>query len=118
MFKRLFGPKKKHDARSADLEIIGQLQKLGADLSRPRDTIVYLYFKTEDGARIAADHLSANAFDAQVRPAAAGNIPWVVVANRDDVVNPKSIDDLNMIAEEAASAGGGEYDGWEAAAKP
>jgi hypothetical protein len=117
VFQRLFGPRKK-DARAADLGIIAQLQKLGADLRQPRDTVVYLYFKTEDGAKVAADQLRLHEFDAKVRPAAAGKVPWAVIANRDYVVNSDSIQELSAIAEQAARAGDGEYDGWEAAARP
>ena len=117
MLKRLFG-RQPPDIESMDGQVIDQLRKAGADLSQPRDTVHYLYFQTEDGAKIAADKLRTHGLTAVVQPAAAGSDPWLVKANHDLVVNADSIREIRRVVEDAAKAGGGEYDGWEAAASP
>lgn len=103
---------------SGDDMVIDQLVKAGADLRQPRDTVHYLYFQSEEGANVAADMLSAHGLTANAKPAASGSDPWVVIANHDYVVNADSIRDIRRVAEEAARAGDGDYDGWEAAAVP
>jgi hypothetical protein len=117
VLNRLFGrtPPK---VQSGDDLVIEQLVKAGADLSRPRDTVHYLYFPSEQGANVAAERLRAHGLTTIVKPAASGNDPWVLIANHDFVVNSDSIRELVAVAEEAARAGGGDYDGWEAAATP
>ncbi len=117
MFKKLFG-RKAPNLDSDDEMVIDQLKKAGADLRQPRDTVHYLYFQSEAGANVAAEKLRARGLTANAEPAAAGKDPWVVIANHDYVVNLDSIRDIRRVAEEAARAGGGDYDGWEAAAKP
>ena len=117
MFKRLFG-RTRPDVQSGDEKVIEQLVKAGADLRQPRDTVHYLYFRSEEGANVAAESLRAHGLTANAKPAAAGNDPWVVIANHDYVVNADSIREIRRVAEEAARAGGGNYDGWEAAAAP
>jgi hypothetical protein len=101
-----------------DAMVIEQLRKAGADLSLPRDTVHYLYFPTREGAEAAAEMLRGHGLTVEVKPAAAGAVPWLALANHDYVVNAKSIRAIRLSAEEAARAGGGDYDGWEAAAKP
>ena len=117
MLRRLFG-RQPPDIDSLDGQVIDQLRKAGADLRQPRDTVHYLYFQTEDGAKVAAEKLRAHGLIAVVQPAAAGSDPWLVKANHDFVVNAESIREIRRVAEEAAAAGGGDYDGWEAAASP
>jgi hypothetical protein len=117
VLNRLFG-RRPPTAKSGDDLVIEQLVKAGADLRQPRDTIHYLYFQTEEGAQTAAAQLRAHGLTANAKPAAAGSDPWVVIANHDYVVNTDSIREIRQVAEDAARAGGGEYDGWEAAAVP
>ena len=117
MLRRLFG-RKPRDIGELDGLVIAQLRKAGADLRLPRDTIHYLYFPTQEGAEVAAGRLSAEGLTAEAKPAAAGDLPWVVIANHDYVVNDETIRAIRAVAEDAARAGGGEYDGWEAAAVP
>lgn len=117
MFKRLFG-QKPTKVQSGDEMVIEQLVKAGADLRQPRDTVHYLYFQSEQGANVAAERLRAHGLTANAQPAASGDEPWVVIANHDYVVNAESIRAIRRVAEDAARAGGGDYDGWEAAAVP
>jgi hypothetical protein len=117
MFKRLFG-QKPSKAQSGDEMVISELVKAGADLRQPRDTVHYLYFQSEEGANVAAEKLRAHGLTANAKPAASGNDPWVVIAKHDYIVNLDSIRDIRRVAEEAAQAGSGDYDGWEAAAEP
>lgn len=117
MLRRLFG-RQPPDIDSMDAQVIDQLRKAGADLRQPRDTVHYLYFQREDGANIAAERLREHGLTAAVQPAAAGSDPWLVKANHDLIVTAESIREIRLVAEDAATAGGGDYDGWEAAASP
>jgi hypothetical protein len=117
VLRRLFG-RKPRDIGELDAMVIAQLRKAGADLRLPRDTIHYLYFPTQEGANVAAGMLRAEGLTAEAKPAAAGELPWVVIANHDYVVNDETIRAIRAVAEDAARVGGGEYDGWEAAAVP
>jgi hypothetical protein len=117
VLRRLFG-RKSPDIESMDGMVIEQLRKAGADLGLPRDTIHYLYFRTREGADTAAEMLRGHGLTVEVKPAAAGDLPWLALANHDYVVNADSIRAIRGVAEDAARAGDGDYDGWEAAASP
>jgi hypothetical protein len=107
VLRRLFG-RKPRDIGELDGMVIAQLRKAGADLRLPRDTIHYLYFPTQEGANVAVGMLSAEGLTAEAKPAAAGELPWVVIANHDYVVNDETIRAIRTVAEDAARAGGGE----------
>jgi hypothetical protein len=68
---RLFG-KKKHefDSVEADDLVLDQLRRLGKDLTKPRDARFYLYVRTEEDARAAADELRAEGYTTEVEPSA------------------------------------------------
>jgi len=90
VLRRLFG-RKPRDVTALDGLVIAELRKAGADLRRPRDTIHYLYFPTQEGADVAAGQLRTHGLTADAKPAASGDLPWVVIANHDYVVNDESI---------------------------
>jgi Regulator of ribonuclease activity B len=109
--------KKKLSASEGDSLVIRQLAAHGANLSRPRDVQHYLYFPTEPEASNAAQILEGEGYGVEVSMG-ADNINWLVLASSSQVVSPDSVVQFRSRMMEVASSLGGEYDGWEAAAKP
>jgi Regulator of ribonuclease activity B len=99
-----------------DRLILEQLRGLGADLSRPRHAIQFLYFPDEAGARGAAETLAASGYEVEVRPPGEGIAQWAAVAETQAVVDEEWIGGMRPRMDAVAHANGGEYDGWEAAA--
>ena len=106
--------------KNKDLLVLAQLMAQGAELSKPRHALYYLYFGSQDVADQAAARAKAAGYDADVReplPEYPGQ--WSVVCDRRDalldVEGVKAADDLFQgIADDL----GGEFDGWEASLQP
>jgi hypothetical protein len=105
-----------------DLQVVGQLTQMGADLKAPRPTVFYLYFPALATGTAAADALRAEGFRVTVGPLPEDYLaehpdapnPWRVTAERaDKALVPdflrETVDRCAQIADEF----GGEYDGWE-----
>lgn len=130
LLKLIFGSKDGHlqmvdkvtDPVAADAQILEQLVRLGANLSEPRDVRHYLYLPTEEAAEHAASELRNEGYQVEARPSAdaASNPPnpWLVLATKDAIVNSETVAAARDRFGQLASEGNGEYDGWEAAAKP
>jgi hypothetical protein len=99
-----------------DRLILEQLRNMGADLSRPRHVIQFLYFPDEAGARGAAQTLTASGYEVDVRPPSEGIEQWAAVAETHVVVDEAWVDEMRERMDAVAQANGGDYDGWEAAA--
>jgi hypothetical protein len=103
-----------------DQQVLKQLRRLGANLSRPREIIHFLYFPTQVAAERASHHLRGEGYMIDVRPAAnaADNPPnpWLMEARVIAVVDESTVQPMRQKFEDLAESGGGEYDGWEAAA--
>ena len=93
---------------------LDQLEKAGANLGRGRETVHYLYLPTQQAAERVAHDLAREDRQIETRPAATGS-SWLVLLKQHVVVSEESIAALRGEFESAASALGGEYDGWEAA---
>jgi Regulator of ribonuclease activity B len=128
-WRDLFKPKAREEddepvsggtGEQSDKRVLKQLRRLGANLARPREVIHFLYFPTQVAAEQASHHLRGEGYMIDVRPAAnvADNPPnpWVMEARIVAVVDEASVIPMRAKFEEIAAAGGGEYDGWEAAA--
>jgi Regulator of ribonuclease activity B len=94
------------------------LEKLGADLALPRHVIHFIYFDREEDARAAAEEIPEAGWDATVEEPSEGTSQWVIRAEATRVVDPHTVPSYRAWFEELASRRSGEYDGWEAAAKP
>ena len=106
--------------KDKDIELLGQMLKMGADLNAPRHALYYLYFGTREAAETGALEGRAADYSCEVReplPAFPGK--WSLVCERPDAVldiaGVRRADDLFQAI---ADRRGGEFDGWEAAAKP
>jgi hypothetical protein len=128
-----FGRKKKNDeavdpearspqlgVKNKDLALMGQLLQQGADLNKPRHALYYLYFTSRDAAEAGAEEGRAAGYACDVRePLAEYPGQWSLVCERPDaVLDPNGVNAADDLFQGIADRLGGEFDGWEAAARP
>ena len=104
------------DASAADLSVIDQLRDQGADLSKPRHVLAYIYFATKPDAQRATAELASGGFRGSLGSNEAKE--WLTTVELEMVVSAESIADLSTRLQAIADRYGGEYDGWEASAEP
>jgi uncharacterized membrane-anchored protein len=104
--------------QDADTLALRQLAGRGADLAKPRHVIHFLYFALEDEARAAAAAITEASWTANVEPPTETIAQWCVQADGHRTVGPETVAAFRSWFENVAGEHGGEYDGWEAAAKP
>jgi hypothetical protein len=126
-WRDLFKPKERDDEQVSDetpegddKRVLKQLRKGRANLSRPREVVHFLYFPTQVAAERASHELRGEGYMIDVRPAANAAEkppnPWLMEARIFAVVDESTVQPMRARFEALAAAGGGEYDGWEAAA--
>jgi hypothetical protein len=100
-----------------DIALLGQMLQQGADLTKPRHVLYYLYFGSDDVARVAAEEGRAGGFACEVRdpmPEYPGQ--WSLVCERPDaVLDIETVRGADDLFQGIADRHGGEFDGWEAA---
>ena len=99
-----------------DRAVLHQLVSQGADLSKPRHVVHYLYVHTPHHQAEAAVAVRALGWEAEPRPPLP-DYPndWLVLAQRHGVVlTPKEVAATRGSLEQLATRLGGQYDGWEA----
>ena len=103
-----------------DLLLMGQLLQRGADLHQPRHALYYLYFASRDSAEAGAVDGRAAGYTCEVRdPTAQYPDQWSLVCERPDaVLDPPGVIAADDLFQGIADRRGGEFDGWEAAARP
>jgi hypothetical protein len=101
----------------ADRLALRQLAGRGADLSKPRHVIHFLYFATEPDARAAAEAI-AETWTTHVEAPDETIEQWCVKADGNRTLGPDTVAAFRAWFESIAAQHGGDYDGWEAAAKP
>ena len=106
------------DPAELDKLSLQHLQKLGADLAQPRHVIHFVYFEQEVDARRASEEIPKAGWQASVLPPDDSTTQWVVRAEAIRVVDPHTVPSYRAWFEQVAESCNGEYDGWEAAAKP
>lgn len=105
------------DPAELDKISLGQLQNAGADLTLPRHLLHFLYFGEEADAIQARDEISRTGWDTTVEQP-DGSSRWLVRAEAMRVVDANTVRSYRAWFEDIAATCNGEYDGWEAAAKP
>jgi len=107
-------------SKDPDQAVLKELRKIGANLSKPREVIHFLYFPTQVAAEKASTQLRGEGYAIDVRPAANADEnppnPWLMEARVYAVVDETTVAPMRARFESLAEAGSGEYDGWEAAA--
>ena len=104
--------------QDADRLALRQLSGRGADLAKPRHVIHFLYFATEDRARTAAEAIAGASWKASVEPPTDSIDQWSVKADGHRIMGPETVAAFRAWFENVAAEHEGEYDGWEASAKP
>lgn len=95
-----------------------ELHARGADLTRPRHVLHFLYFADEATARSAAEAVASAGYEVRVGEPSERASEWEVRAETTRVVNESTVHAFRPWFEQVAAQHAGEYDGWEAAAKP
>jgi hypothetical protein len=116
--QRFRKPNPFRDPAELDKLSLKHLEKLGADLALPRHIIHFIYFEHEDDARQAAEEVPATGWDATVESPSETMTQWVLRAEATRVVDGHTVPSYRAWFEQVAAHRNGEYDGWEAAAKP
>ena len=103
-----------------DLQVLGQLMANGADLTKPRHALYYLYFTTREAAEDGADEGRTAGYTCDVRdPLPENPGHWTLLCERSDaVLAPEGVIAADDLFQGIADRLDGEFDGWEAAAQP
>jgi hypothetical protein len=104
--------------QEADQLVLRQLAGRGADLTKPRHVIHYLYFAGEADARAASAAIEQSDWETRLSPPDERIPEWSVRAEGYRVVQSATVASYRAWFEQIAEESHGEYDGWEAAAKP
>jgi len=105
--------------QDADKLALRRLKIVGADLSLPRHVIHFLLFESESDARAAAATIEAGgAWTTHVDAPSETLEEWSVRVDGHRIVGAETVAAFRAQFVQIARAHNGEYDGWEAAAKP
>lgn len=104
--------------RDADALALRQLLGRGADLTQARHVIHFLYFAAEPDARAAAEVVQQAGWLAELQEPTEHVKVWTLRVDGTRVVSSATIESFRAWFEHVAAEHHGEYDGWEAAAKP
>jgi hypothetical protein len=104
--------------QEADALALRQLAGRGADLAQPRHVIHFLYFDRESDARASAEVVREAGWKAELTEPSTNVNVWTVRADATRVVSSTTVGSFRAWFEQVATDHGGEYDGWEASAKP
>lgn len=102
----------------ADRIALRQLRALGADLTKPRHLIHFVYFPDEESAHRAAEAIERAGYATRIVAPDDRFREWRVHAEATRVVSETTVDGFRSWFDQVASEHGGEYDGWEAARTP
>lgn len=111
---RIEGVKGAIGSLEGDRQVLAQLSKAGADLTKPTEVNFYLYFKDGTSADSAAVHAGDGPLVATVRRA-GDDSAWLCFVSGQMVPAEAAIHAHAVRLLALATAYGGEYDGWEAA---
>jgi hypothetical protein len=103
-----------------DLLLMGQLLQQGADLHQPRHALYYVYFPTRDAAEAAAIAARDAGYTCEVRdPLPEYPDQWLALCERPDaMIDPNGVNAADELFQGLADRLNGQFDGWEAAARP
>lgn len=109
---------KEQAIREQDELAIAKLAQAGADLDAPHTIDHYLYLTDREAAAKVADELRQSGFYVEQRLGADGT-NWLVLASHKKVLTEPTLASSRRFMEALiAKFGSGEYDGWEADARP
>ena len=109
---------KPKDPRAADALALRHLHGRGADLALARHVVHFLYFDAEGDARAASEAAESAGWSTELDAPGEVVTVWTVRAEGNRVLNTGTVESFRSAFEHLAEEHGGEYDGWEASAKP
>ena len=102
-----------------DLLVMSNLMGQGADLTKARHALYYLYFPNAGTAGEAARAGEGAGYACAVREVVERPGEWSVVCERHDaILDPNAVNAADDLFQRLADRLGGQFDGWEAAAQP
>jgi hypothetical protein len=104
------------DTGAGDTVVLDHLRKQGADLSRARHVRHFAMFPVEEAARAAAATVEQAGYTVAVESPGPGR--WELRAEITAVVDETTVGPARAWLTAIALDYGGDYDGWEAAARP
>jgi hypothetical protein len=110
-------PRRFSTPAEGDRLILDMLRLKGADLAQPREVLHYSYFADGAAAEAAAGTMREAGWEVTVAESAGGAGRWLARATALRVVDESTVDPDRAWFEQLAEEHGGEYDGWEAAAR-
>jgi hypothetical protein len=113
----LFRRREPPSGAELDAWTLKELERQGADLSKPRHVLHHLHFHGRDDAVAAAGVLRGEGWTAAADASLVGS-SWLVRAEGERVVSAESCARDRARMTGLAAMNGGEYDGWEASATP
>jgi hypothetical protein len=103
----------------SDRKVLMELDKNGADLGLPHKTDWYIYFPSEELARVAEIVLLEHDYRVEVKPAMEESPgEWCMVSTLDVVLSFGYIAHMSAMFSSFADDNGGNYDGWGADIAP
>ena len=109
-------PQRTHES-TMNQQVLAQMEKRGDSLSKAREVVHWIYFKTESGRNKFEAELIGKGFIVKAKDfdKGYGNFPFKLVIWREDKVGWNEIDNYTLELWELANQYDGDYDGWEAA---
>jgi hypothetical protein len=103
------------DPHEGDQRVLAQMLGYGADLTRERHVVHYLYFPDNITRASAQDKLDREGYETRHGIDSQGALPKSLIAERTGIVNDDVVNQERELLTNIAEADGGDYDGWEAA---
>lgn len=104
--------------QEADALALRQLESRGANMTKARHVVHFLLFGDEADARAASETILATSWRGSVEAPTETRAEWAVRADDERIVSADTIASYRTWFEQIAARHHGEYDGWEAKAKP
>jgi hypothetical protein len=104
--------------QEADALALRQLEARGANMTKPRHVVHFLLFGDEVNATAASETIQATSWRSSVEAPTETRAEWAVRADDERIVSADTIASYRSWFEQVAVQHHGEYDGWEAKAKP
>jgi hypothetical protein len=103
------------DPHEGDQKVLAQMLGHGADLTRERHVVHYLYFPDNITRTTAQDKLDREGYETRHGVDSGGTRPKSLIAERTGIVNDDVVNKERELLTNLAETDGGYYDGWEAA---
>jgi hypothetical protein len=113
---RLYRPPR--TPQEADALALRQLESRGANMTKARHVVHFLLFGDEADAQAASETIRATSWRASVEAPTETRAEWAVRADDERIVSADTVASYRSWFEQVAAQHHGEYDGWEAKAKP